>query len=108
MSDSPIIDLLIVDQSLSDIENITQALRSADYVVQTQHSDETEAQDHILYKPLDLVMVRVAEQLATLRTVRDYINTAEKDIPVIAIIDAEYTHKPVALLKAGADNFFAN
>lgn len=107
MAESSILNLLIVDRSLSDIEQIAQALRSSGFIVQLLHSgEEGEIHDFIQYKAVDLILVRSSPGLPSVATVRAQVEETGKDIPIVAIVDAQMTTKPIALLQGGADSFF--
>lgn len=107
VSEPSLINLLVVDRSLSDIDHIVQILRASGYVVQEMHSDqEAEIHNCIQYKPVDLIMVREGENLPKLQEVHAQVIASGQDIPILAIMDEQLQQKPVKLLRAGADNFF--
>ncbi len=107
MSDQNNINLLIVDRSLSNIKRITQILNSTGYLVETLHADSADNTENIIqYKPLDLVMVRMDENLPSIVTIRTQITKSSEDIPLVAIMDAKTTQKPVDALRAGAEDLF--
>lgn len=107
MSNHPIINLLIVDRSLSDIEHIAKILRNAGYLVHVFHADQERMICGMIdNKPLDLIMVRQAEQLPTISDIHTWITKTSKDIPILAIVDAPSQQKPAELLSSGAQNLF--
>ncbi|MFO7640692.1 MAG: hypothetical protein R6X17_05345, partial [Candidatus Competibacteraceae bacterium] len=109
MSDPSVINLLVVDRSRSDIDHITQTLRGDGYQLELIHTDQVEdARGVIDYQPLDMVLLRLGEELPTIAEVRLMVAEAKQDIPLIAVVDDDYRrqHKPARLLEEGADNYF--
>lgn len=109
MSDPTVINLLIVDRSRSDINHVVQTLRGDGYEPELIHTDQAdEARNAIDYQPLDLILLRLANDLPPIVQIRLMIAEAEADIPIIAVIDDEQRqrHKPARLLEDGADNYF--
>jgi len=108
VSDQTILNLLVVDSSLSDIDAIAKTLRGTGYVLeQPLHADkDTTVADFIKFKPLDLIIVRLTPGLPQLATVHKRVESEEKDIPIIAALDEPGQANPVELLRAGADNLF--
>ena len=109
MSSPSVINLLIVDRSQSDIDHIVQTLRGDGYQVESLNTDQTEtARNAINYQPLDLILLRVAEDLPTLAETRLMVTEAQQDIPIIAVVDdvIRARYRPARLLGEGADNFF--
>ena len=108
MSDPTVINLLIVDRSRSDIDHIVKTLRGEGYQLELIHTDQVEeARSAIDYQPLDLILLRLADDLPTLVQVRLMVTEAVQDIPVIAVVDDDQQrHKPARLLEEGADNYF--
>ncbi len=109
MSSSSVINLLIVDRSRSDIDHIAQTLRGDGYQIELLDTDQTEvARNAIDYQPLDLILLRVAENLPTLAETRLIVAEAQQDIPIIAVVDGEcrVQYRVARLLDEGADNFF--
>lgn len=108
MSDPSVINLLIVDRSKSDIEHIAKTLSGDGYQLDLIHTDQAnEARNAIDYQPLDLILLRPAEDLPTVPEVRLMVAEASQDIPVIIVVDDEYRQqrKPARLLEEGADNY---
>ncbi len=106
MSDPTVINLLIVDRSRSDIDHVGKTLRGDGYQLELTHSDQAEeARSTIDYQPLDLILLRLADDLPTLAEVRLMVAEARQDIPIIVIVD-DQQHKPARLLEEGADNYF--
>ncbi|TVR58275.1 MAG: EAL domain-containing protein [Candidatus Competibacteraceae bacterium] len=109
MSDPSVINLLIVDRSRSDIDHITQTLRGDDYQLELIHTDQIEeTRGAIDYQPLDLILLRLGDDLPTIAEIRLMVAEAKQDIPLIAVVDDDYRqqHKPARLLEDGADNYF--
>ena len=109
MSSPSVINLLIADHSQSDIDHIVQTLRGDGYQVESLNTDQTEtAQNVINYQPLDLILLRVADDLPTLAEVRLMVTEAQQDIPIVAVVDdvGRARYRPAWLLNEGADNFF--
>ncbi|MCP5425983.1 MAG: EAL domain-containing protein [Gammaproteobacteria bacterium] len=81
-------------------------LRDAGYELQEELSStqESELNDHIEYKPVSLIVVGQGEGLPSIATLRQQLETAEKAIPILAIVDNLVGPAPVAALQAGADN----
>ena len=109
MSSSSVINLLIVDRSRSDIDHIVKTLRGDGYQIELIETDQTEAvRNAIDYQPLDLILLRLAENLPTLAELRLMVAEAQQDIPIIAVMDDEgrAQYRSARLLEEGADNFF--
>lgn len=109
MSSPSVINLLLVDRSRSDIDHIVQTLRGDGYQIELLDTDQAEtAHNAINYQPLNLILLRVAEELPTLAEVRRMVTEAEQDIPIIAVMDdaSRAQYRPARLLNEGADNFF--
>lgn len=109
MSDPSVINLLIVDRSIPDIEHIAKTLRNDGYqldLIQTEQADE--ARNAIDYNILDLILLRLADDLPTIAEVRLMVAEAGQDIPIIVVVDDDYRqrHKPAGLLEQGADDYF--
>jgi diguanylate cyclase (GGDEF)-like protein/PAS domain S-box-containing protein len=101
-----LINLLIVDRSPAAIEQVVQTLRVAGYRVDESHTDrEEDIRSAINYRPLDLIIARPDDDLPTLADIARLIKAADKDIPLIALVDASAATRPAELLRAGADNF---
>ena len=108
MPESPVVNLLIVDRSRPDIEHIIKTLEGDGYQLElTQASDVETVRSTIDYQPLDLLLLRLGEDLPTVAEVRLMIVEARQDIPIIAVIDDEQRplRKPPRLLDEGADNY---
>jgi diguanylate cyclase (GGDEF)-like protein/PAS domain S-box-containing protein len=102
-----LINLLIVDHSVSAIEHIVQTLRIAGYMVQANYSERAkEIRNLIDYRPLDLILVRQGAGLPTITEVDVMVKAAAQDIPIIAIVDDTAQQRPAELLRAGATDFF--
>ena len=109
MSDPTVINLLIVDRSRSDIDHIVKTLRGDGYQLELICTDQAEeARSAIDYQPLDLILLRLADDLPALAQIRLMVAEAAQDIPVIAVVDdnQQQRHKPARLLEEGADNYF--
>ena len=109
MSEPSVINLLVVDRSRSDIDHISQTLRGDGYQLEIIHTDQVEeARGVIDYQPLDLVLLRLGEDLPTIAEIRLMVAEAKQDIPIVAVVDDDYRqgHKPARMLEDGADNFF--
>ncbi len=109
MSSPSVISLLIVDRARSDIDHIAKTLRGDGYEIELLDTDQTEtARNAIDYQPLDLILLRVAENLPTLAETRLMVAEARQDIPIIAVLDDESRarYRPARLLAEGADNYF--
>ena len=109
MSSLSVLHLLIVDRSQSDIDHIVQTLRGDGYQIEVLNTDQMEAaRNAIDYQPLDLILLRLAEDLPTLAETRLVVTEARQDIPVIAVVDdaSRAQYRPARLLNEGADNFF--
>jgi len=109
VSSPSVINLLAVDRSRSDIDHIVQTLRGDGYQVELTETDQTEVtRSAIDYQLLELILLRVGENLPTLAEVRLMVVEARQDIPIIAVVDDENRahYRPARLLEEGADNFF--
>ena len=109
MSSPSGINLLIVDRSRSDIDHIAQTLRSDGYQLELHDTDQVEAaRNAIDYQPLELVLLRVTEDLPTIAEIRLMVVEARQDVAIIAVVDDECRNRfrPARLLDEGADNFF--
>lgn len=108
MPNSTVINLLIVDRSRSDIDHIGKTLRGDGYQLELTHTDQAEeARSAIDYQPLDLILLRLANDLPTFAEVRLMVAEARQDIPIIVVMDdRNQQHKPAHLLEEGADNYF--
>ena len=106
MADS-VINLLVVDDSLTNIDAMVKALRSGGHVVEPLHTNkESEIHDIIKYKPLDLILVCQSEQLPSVASVRKQITANNKDIPLLVATSDATPANIVGLLQQGADNVF--
>jgi diguanylate cyclase (GGDEF)-like protein/PAS domain S-box-containing protein len=104
-----VINLLVLDRSRSDIDHIVKTLRGDGYQIELLDTDQTEtARNAIDYQPLDLILLRLGENLPTLAEVRLMVIEAQQDIPIIVVIDDESRARlrPARLLEEGADNYF--
>lgn len=109
MSSPSVINLLIVDRSRSDIDHIVRTLGSDGYQIELIETDQPEtARNTIDYQPLDLILLRLGENLPTIAETRLMVAEARQDIPIIAAVDDESRtqYRPARLLGEGADNFF--
>lgn len=107
MSEIPFIDLLIVDHPSPDIPRVVETLQAAGYSVQELRSDQdAEISDFIHYKPIDLIMVRLAEDLPKIPDIRAHVTAADQDIPILAMLEDTAQQQQVEALRAGADNCF--
>ena len=70
-------DLLIVDRSRSDIDHIVKTLRGDDYQLELICTDQAEeARSAIDYQPLDLILLRLADDLPALAQIRLMVTEA--------------------------------
>lgn len=107
MAYHPLINMLIVDRSLSDIEQVAKILRNAGYLIQLSHADQEKVIRGIIEdKPLDLIIARPVEHLPTIAKVHNWITDTRKDIPILAMVDAHTPQKPAEILRSGAQNLF--
>ncbi|MBS1248098.1 MAG: putative diguanylate phosphodiesterase [Proteobacteria bacterium] len=109
MSSPSVINLLIIDRSRSDIDHIVRTLGGDGYQIELIETDQTEtARNAIDYQPLDLILLRLGENLPTLAEIRLMVAEARQDIPIVAAVDDEgrAQYRPARLLEEGADNFF--
>jgi len=109
VSDPSLINLLIVDRSRSDIDHIAKTLRGDGYQLELIQTDQAEnTRSAIDYQPLDLILLRVADELPTIAEIRLMVAEAQQDIPIIAVIDDDHRQgcRPARLLEEGADNYF--
>ena len=109
MSSPSVINLLIIDRSRSDIDHIVRTLGGDGYQIELIETDQTEtARNAIDYQPLDLILLRLGENLPTLAEIRLMVAEARQDIPIVAAVDDEgrTQYRPARLLEEGADNFF--
>jgi len=109
VSEPSVINLLIVDRSRSDIDHIAKTLRGDGYEIELIATDQAEeARSAIDYQPLDLILLRLADDLPTIAELRLMVAETRQDIPIIVVVDDDYRqqHKPARLLEEGADNYF--
>jgi len=109
VSEPSVINLLVADSVQDDIEHIVKTLRGEGYQLELIHAVQTEAiRSAIDYQPLDLILVRLAENLPSIAELRLMVVEAKQDIPIIVVMDEEsrQQHKPARLLEEGADDFF--
>ena len=102
--DHSVINLLVIDHSLTNAEPITQALRTEGFMVQPTRSDQIQDIGNIIaVKAIDAILLHLSSALPDIVSVRGQITAAGKDIPVIALYDSEQIAKPLSILQAGAD-----
>lgn len=109
MSEPSVINLLIVDRSRSDIDHIAKTLRGDGYQIELIDTDQVETvRSAIDYQPLDLILLRLTEDLPTVAEVRLMVAEARQDIPIIVVLEDgdRPQHKPARLIDEGADNYF--
>ncbi|NJM11631.1 MAG: EAL domain-containing protein [Synechococcaceae cyanobacterium SM1_2_3] len=109
MSEPSVINLLIVDRSRSDIDHIAKTLRGDGYQIELIDTDQVETvRSAIDYQPLDLILLRLTNDLPTIAEVRLMVAEARQDIPIIVVLDDgdRPQHKPARLIDEGADNYF--
>jgi diguanylate cyclase (GGDEF)-like protein/PAS domain S-box-containing protein len=109
VSDPSLINLLILDRSQPDIDHIVKTLRGDGYQPELTQTDQAEeARGVINYQPLDLILLRIADELPTLAEIRLIVAEAQQDIPIIAVLDDDHRqgYRPARLLEEGADNYF--
>ena len=100
MPDHSLINLLLVDRFPADIEHVVQTLHGDGYQLETTQTDRLEsAREAIDYQPLDLILLRITENIPTLAELRAMIVESQQDIPLIAIVDDEHrqTQRPARL-----------
>lgn len=108
MSERSIINLLIMDHSRADTEQVAESLRKAGYELEVIGTDNPEeAQNAIDYQPLDLILLRLDQRLLPIEKVRAMIAGAEQPIALIVLVDEQHrqAYSPARLLAEGADNF---
>jgi len=108
VSEPSIINLLIVDRSQSDIDHIVKTLRGDGYQLELTETDKAEdARSAIDYQPLDLILLRVTEDLPTIAETRLMTAESGQDIPIITVVDDEHRghYRPARLLEEGADDY---
>jgi len=109
VSEPSLVNLLIVDRSRSDIEHIAKTLSGDGYRIELTQTDQAEViRSTVDYQPLDLILLRLAEDLPTIAEVRLMVAEAQVDIPIIAVVDDDHREepRPARLLEEGADNYF--
>ncbi|MDG4553308.1 MAG: EAL domain-containing protein [Candidatus Competibacter sp.] len=109
MTESSVINLLIADRVQDDIDHIVKTLRGEGYQLELIQADQTEKiRGAIDYQPLDLILLRLAEESPSIAELRLMVVEAKQDIPIIVVMDDEcrQRHKPARLLEEGADDFF--
>jgi PAS domain S-box-containing protein/diguanylate cyclase (GGDEF)-like protein len=109
VSEPSVINLLIVDRSRSDIDHIAKTLRGDGYQIELINTDQVETvRSAIDYQPLDLILLRLTNDLPTIAEVRLMVAEARQDIPIIVVLDDgdRPQHKPARLIDEGADNYF--
>lgn len=103
MSSHTILNLLIIDQSLTDIEEIAKHLRGAGYVVEPLYAaSPLKIQKIIEAKPLDLVIARLRKGLPSIAAIHGWISDGLKDIPILVVSEGAEAPSPAQLLDAGA------
>lgn len=105
MSTNSPIDLLIVDNTPATLDTVAEILRNAGFVLEalSAHQD-SEVQDYIKYRPLDMIMLRPQPGLPTVATVRNYLKAAGLNIPLLTLLTEHDPALWLAQLRAGADN----
>ena len=102
--DHSVINLLVIDHSLTEAEPIAQALRTAGFLVQPTCSDQKQDIETIIaVKSIDAILLRLRDSLPDVATVRGQITATNKDIPIIVLYDSEQAPPMLSLLQAGAD-----
>lgn len=102
------IRLLIVDHPRHDVQPILRPLRGASYLVRHWQADRLDDLQRLIdEQPLDLIVVRPGEGLPRVEDVRDSVDGAFKDIPIIAVIEHLESAVAARLLGAGADRIAA-
>ena len=102
--DHSVINLLVIDHSLTEVEPIAQALRTAGFLVQPTCSDQSQDIETIIaVKSIDIILLRLRDSLPEIADVRGQITASNKDIPIIALCDPEQPPNTFQLLQAGAD-----
>ncbi len=110
MSEPSVINLLVADQVRDDIDHIVKTLRGEGYQIELTRADQVEEiRSAVDYQPLDLILLRLADDLPSIAELRLMVAEAKQDIPIIVVMDEEcrQRHKPARLLEEGADNVFS-
>lgn len=108
MSLDSTIRLLLVDRPQADAQPVLRPLRAAGFLVRHWQTERIDSLQHLIdEQAFDLVIVRIAEGVPPVEGVRDSIDSAFKDIPVIAVADDTAGIDAVQLLNAGADRIAA-
>jgi DNA-binding response OmpR family regulator len=82
VSEPSVINLLIVDRSRSDIDHIAKTLRGDGYQIELINTDQVEtARSAIDYQPLDLILLRLTNDLPTIAEVRLMVAEAQAGYP---------------------------
>ena len=101
MSENSIVNLLVIDR----VDTITQILRNGGYIVQSECSDREPAiQNIITSKSLDLILARQEADMPSIALLRSFIDELDKNIPIIAMVDASAHQTAFEMLQQGADN----
>ncbi|HNO59039.1 MAG TPA: PAS domain S-box protein, partial [Plasticicumulans sp.] len=108
MSLDSTIRLLLVDRPQADAQPVLRPLRAAGFLVRHWQADRIDTLQHLIdEQTFDLAIVRIGEGVLPIENVRDSIDSAFKDIPVIAVADETAGIDAVQLLNAGADRIAA-
>ncbi|MCB1777405.1 MAG: hypothetical protein KDI50_08210, partial [Candidatus Competibacteraceae bacterium] len=91
MSEPSVINLLVVDHSRSDIDHIVKTLQGDGYQLELTDTDQAEeARSAIAYQPLEMILLRLADELPTIAEMRSMVEEAQQDIPIVVVIDDEH------------------
>lgn len=106
--DQEFVNLLVIDSSLANTQQLLTPLRNAGYLIQLSRAEqESELESLLSFKSLDLIILHPGDDRPDVATVRSLLKAAKKDIPILVAIDDFKQRRPLDLLRAGADNVFA-
>ncbi|PWV65832.1 EAL domain-containing protein [Plasticicumulans acidivorans] len=104
MSLEATIRLLLVDRPQADPQPVLKPLRAAGFLVRHWQVERIDLLQKLVDdQVLDLIVVHIAEGVPRIEDVRDSVDSAFKDIPLIAVVEGEGMPDAVHLLSAGAD-----
>lgn len=105
MSEQSLVNLLVVGHEPDNADHIVQTLQTAGYRVQVYHAkQEEELRNFIDYKPLDIIMVGLGEDLPAVSQIRAWVTQTTNDISIVTLLDDETNQSAVELIRDGADN----
>lgn len=95
--------LLIVDDSLNEAETFVSTLRSAGYAVRARQAQNPEAlQTALGEQQADLILCSIPTEGCALDDVVKVVERAEKDVPIIGIVEKATQEALVRAIRAGA------